>query len=128
MEKRIPSAMLRTFKNPTVVVLVFDTDTNQIDILCENIDKLNSCSAISKVITIPQVPNLENELIRSCNIKKITELLGSKSKSEFKSDLLHITNLDSKLLQHQFDIHSFWNQAPKPPFNDIKNDSEKIKL
>lgn len=126
--KRISDAVLRTLKNGTIVVLVFDTDTKDLDILEQNIKKLREYRFISSVITIPQVPNLEGELIRSCNIKRITELLNSRSKSEFKSDLIHVSNLDSKLYEHEFDIKLFWSQQPKKPYQHILNESNKIKL
>ncbi|MBE6819821.1 MAG: hypothetical protein E7516_02045 [Ruminococcaceae bacterium] len=126
--KRISDAVLRTLKNGTIVVLVFDTDTKDLDILEQNIKKLKEYRFISSVITIPQVPNLEGELIHSCNIKRITELLNSRSKSEFKSDLIHVSNLDSKLTEHGFDIKLFWNQQPKPPYHQILNEAYKIKI
>lgn len=128
IENRITDNILRTLKNGTVVVLIFDTDTNNVDVLNSNIKKLNSCPFISKVITIPQVPNLEKELIRSCNIKKITELLNSRSKKDYKSDLIHVTNLDCKLKEHEFNIKLFWSQQPEAPYQNIANDSEKIKI
>lgn len=127
IENKINDSILRTLNKGTIVVLIFDTDTKNNDILKSNILKLNSCSFVSKVITIPQVHNLEEELIRSCNIKKITELLNSRSKKDFKSDLLRITNLDSKLKEHEFDINFFWNQQPKAPYQDIPNEAKLIK-
>ena len=33
-------------------------------------------------------------LVRSCDIKKITELLNSKSKKDYKADLIRANNLD----------------------------------
>lgn len=127
IESKISDNILRTIKKGTVVVLVFDTDTNSVNMLKNNIKKLNECKFISKVIAIPQVPNLEKELIRSCNINKITELLNSRSEKDFKSDLIHITNLGSKLREHNFDIKLFWNQQPSSPYEDINNESGLIK-
>ena len=128
VEQTITNARLRTLKPATMVVLIFDTDTGHIDILNNNIKILKKCSFISEIVTIPQVPNLEGELIRSCNIKKITELLNSKSKSEYKSDIIRVNNLDKKLIEHEFDIESFWNTKPKVPYDHVPNDADKIKL
>ena len=100
----VSDMILRTFKQGTIVVLIFDTDTNNTDTLNKNISNLKKHRNVANIITIPQVKNLEDELIYSCNIRRITELLNSRSVSNFKSDLIHITNLDSKLIQHQFDI------------------------
>ena len=128
INESITDVMLRTFKKDTWVVLVFDTDTNKTEALQKNIKKLNKCPFVSKVITIPQVRNLEDELIRSCKIKKITELLNSHSLSKFKRDLIHISNLDAKLVEHQFDMNNFWSQEPPYPYQDISNESQTIKL
>lgn len=127
VENRIPLNILRTLKKGTIVVLVFDTDTEKVDVLKHNIKLLKECKFISKIITIPQVKNLEDELVRSCDIRNITELLGSRSKREFKSDLIRITNLDSKLKEHKFDINLFWNQQPGAPYQEIINEATLIK-
>lgn len=127
IENKISDNILMTLKRNTIVVLVFDTDTKKSDILNSNIKKLNACNFVSKVLTIPQVYNLEDELVRSCKIKEITELLNSRSRKDFKSDLIHVTNLDSKLKEHSFDINLFWSQQPDVPYQNISNDSELIK-
>ncbi len=123
----ISDMIIRTFKPGTIVVLIFDTDTNSVDILNKNIAKLKKQCNVSKVITIPQVNNLEDELLYSCNIREITELLNSRSVSNFKSDLIHITNLDVKLRQHAFNINRIWSKNPQPPYDNIINEAYKIK-
>ena len=128
LQREITTARLRTIKPATMVVLVFDTDTNNLDILKENLKILESCTSVSEIVTIPQFHNLEEELIRSCNIKNITQLLNSKSRTEFKTDLIRVSNLDKKLKDHNFDITLFWNQKPQSPYDEIPNQSKKIKL
>ena len=130
VEETISDAMLRSLKKYTVVVLVFDTDTKNVGILNYNILKLKKSNSVSKVITIPQVANLEEELVRSCDINKITELLNSSSLTDFKRDFIRINNLDAKLLEHKFDINVFWSQKPPILYQniDIENDSKEIKL
>lgn len=127
-EHLLTNARLISLRTGTMVVLVFDTDTGQTDILNKNLEKLKQCSSVSEIVTIPQVSNLEDELVHSCNIRKITELLGSKSKKEFKADLIRAKNLANKLREHQFDINLLWCRQPLPPFQNITNQSEKIKL
>lgn len=127
-QKIISDLVLRTFKKGTIVVLVFDTDTANLNILNSNIKKLEKCTSVSEIITIPQVRNLEDELVYSCNIKKITELLNSRSVSDFKSEFIHITNLGSKLKEHCFDIIRFWSRNPGAPYQEIVNKSNRVKL
>ena len=88
IECNITDLHLRTLAKGTIVVLIFDTDTDNVARLDKNIEKLKSCSAISAVVTIPQVPNLEGELVRSCNIKVIAELLNSKSTKDNRRNRL----------------------------------------
>lgn len=127
IQQRITKGRLISIPEDTIVVLVFDTDTGNIDILNENIRALESCQAVSKVITIPQVRNLEDELVRSCNIRYIRELLNSSSDSDFKSDIRKITNLKSKLTEHEFDINCFWNSTPCIPYDGIANMACEVK-
>lgn len=127
IEKEISNAHLIALRPDTVVVLIFDTDTCNIDILNKNIKKLSKCSSVSDLILIPQVKNLEDELIQSCAIKNIKELLKSKSNKDFKGDFIRVTNLANKLKSKNFDINKLWIRTPTPPYQNIKNDAGKIK-
>ena len=128
VEKKFSMNLLRTLKKDCIVVLVFDTDTNNIETLKSNIKTLKNCPFVSNVVTVPQVKNLEDELVRCCNIKDIKELLNSRSNKDFKTDLLSVSNLSKKLSQHNFDIDLFWNKQPLAPFSEFLNESMKIKL
>lgn len=126
--EKITDLRLRTLSPGTMVVLVFDTDAGSREILNMNIQKLKNCSAVTEVVTIPQVPKLEIELVRSCNIRQIKELLNSRSNDDFKRDVMRVTNLDAKLREHQFDIDRFWSATPTPPYQDVPNQAAKVKL
>lgn len=69
IERKFTRNQIMRLKQGTIVVLVFDTDTNQVDTLLENILFLQKQPIVKKVICVPQVKNLEDELLRSCNIK-----------------------------------------------------------
>lgn len=128
VERQITDARLRNLSPRTMVVLVFDTDTGNVDILKRNLEKLRACPSVSEVVTIPQVPNLEGELVRSCDIRNITELLNSRSRGDFKRDINRTSNLDWKLLEHSFDINLFWSGTPTSHYQDIENQSSKVKI
>ena len=127
IEKLFSPSHLMPLKRGTVVILVFDTDTDNSLLLQRNINFLKRSSAIKSVICIPQVGNLEDELIRSCNIRKIKELLSSKSDREFKKDVCNCNGLYASLKNHEFDIRKIWSSQPTGNFMTISNDSEKIK-
>lgn len=128
VEQKVTDVRLRTLKRDTMVILVFDTDTGNVDILKKNIKTFEACLSVSEVVLIPQVANLEDELIRSCNIRRIEELLNSRSKGDFKRDLISVTNLGKKLLEHQLDMNLFWNRRPTSPYQDIENQAAKVKF
>lgn len=127
IQNKLNKNILMKLKPGTIVILVFDTDKDEIDILDYNLRFLKKQSHIKKVIIIPEVKNLEDELVRSCNIANVKELMKSKSNSEYKSDLARCKNLKQVLTNYQFDINSFWNQNPKGVFVKYKNDSNLIK-
>lgn len=118
---------IQILKKDTTVVLVFDTDTSSAEILKKNIEFLQKQKSIKAVICVPQVDNLEEELVRVCSIKYIKELTESKTNSEFKSDILKINNLKQKLEEKDFDFDRFWSSLPKGNFAQIPNESEKIR-
>lgn len=127
LQEEITAIRLMQLKKGTTVILVFDTDVGNVDILKANISILEKCSVVKQVICIPQVKNLEDELIRSCNIKQIKELLGSKSNKDYKHDLIVEKNLQKKLLKRGFDINSFWNKTPQNQYRDIMNQADRVK-
>lgn len=126
--QEITAARLRTLSCDTMVVLVFDTDAGNVEILMSNIRTLESCKAVSDVVIIPQVPNLEGELVRSCDIRNIKELLNSKTNGEFKSDIMSVSNLAKKLQEHKFDIQVFWSGVPTGAYQDVDNQAVKVKI
>lgn len=127
IENEISKARLIALRPGTMVVLIFDTNTGNIEILNMNIKKLSECSSVADLVLIPQVKNLEDELVKSCRIRNVKELLGSKSNKEFKGDLIRVTNLANKLKSKEFDINLIWKDTPLSPYQNIKNDARKIK-
>lgn len=99
VQNKLTKNRLMTLKYPTTVILVFDADAGNIDILRENIDLLRrQKNQIREVICIMQVI------------------------------LIHITNLSSRLKECQFDLSKFWVMQPSNQYKDIMNEAERIKL
>ena len=127
VDKEIKKTHLMKLKEGTTVVLVFDTDTGNVDILNKNIYFLKQQRMIEDVVCITQIENLEDELVRSTSIKEIKELTKSRTNSEFKKDVLHISNLKERMEECSFDFSRFWSSKPKDRYKHLKNESEKIK-
>lgn len=71
--------------------------------------------------------NLEDELKRSCKIKQIRELTGSRSNSDYKHDLIKDSRLAEKLKNANFDISVFWNSVDTGNFKHVINEAKKVK-
>ncbi len=127
IQERFTVLRIRPLRQNTIVVLVYDTDIEEVDILRQNINFLKRQDAVKKVLCIPQVKNLEDELLRSCQIRKIEDLTHSCTKKDYKKDLIQCTNLGARLRQHGFDIAKFWSAVPAAPFHTFGNDSAGVK-
>lgn len=127
VEKMLKKTHLMGLKNGTTVILVFDTDTGNIAILNKNIDFLKKQSIVKDIICITQVEKLEDELVRSTSIREIKELTKSCSNSEFKTDVLRITNLKKRMEECSFDFSKFWSCQPRNEYKDIVNGADKIR-
>ena len=127
VDKTLKKTHLMNLKEGTTVVLVFDTDTGNVDILNKNIEFLKQQSAVEDIICITQIENLEDELVRSTSIKEIKELTKSRTNSEFKKDVLHISNLKKRMEECSFDFSEFWSSKPKDRYKHLKNEADKIK-
>lgn len=125
--KKIPTTLLRPLKTGTYIVLVYDTDAGNTEILRNNINMLKKQGGIKGVICIPQVKNLEEELVYACNIRDAKEVTHSKTRSDFKRDFIQCTNLEARLQVCDFDIKKFWSRIPNNHFQEFGNDSLKIK-
>lgn len=122
----ISNMHVREIGQNCVVIFVYDTDVINTAILERNISFLKKKS-IKNVWCIPQVDNLEDEIVRACNIKSAIELTSSASIKDFKKDLIKSKNLDVQLTKHDFDIKKFWDKLPKNSFEKFGNDSDKVK-
>lgn len=128
IQNRFSVARIRPLKKGTIIVMVYDTDVEtNINILEYNIKFLKKQSAIKDVICIPQVNNLEDELVRACNVRNAAQITKSDSQKEYKKDLISCTNLAKRLQNCEFDVTKFWNELPKNSFKKYGNNSNAIK-
>lgn len=121
--------LLEVLKRDTIVVLIYDTDVEDgLDILQYNVNFLNKQKGIKQVICIPQVKNLEEELVHACSIKTVTELTKSDSKTNYKRDLINCNNLADRLTACGFNLSKFWSRTPTNRFKKFGNGAKKIKI
>lgn len=118
IDKALPDSILRTIQPGSIVVFVFDTDVQRTGNLLKNVQQVKRYAGKVILVILPQVMNLEDELIRCTDVKNITELTKSKSRSDFKRDFCQHTDCRQALSMHKFDIGKIWTQ-PLPDGFDI---------
>ena len=127
IQNYIPKSRLLSITPETKVVFVFDTDKKEVEHLRKNIEYIEKYCKKSKLIFLPQVLNLEDELVRCTDVSEPKEITKSKSNSNFKSDFCKLTDARSTLTRHQLDVLALWSQNPPEPFTFVKNNSSQIK-
>ena len=73
VQERLSDMNLRTLQAGTILVFVFDTDVGDPAILNENITKAKQSSNIKDVYCVPQVKNIEDELVRAMGLRNIED-------------------------------------------------------
>ena len=128
LTQRISFSRLMEIERGSFVIFVFDTDVeNDLAILRGNIQILESQVPGVRIIKMIQVRNLEDELKRATNIKQITDITGSKSIGDFKSDFLRLKSCVTILNRHGFDISKMWCTKPEGEFASFSQDFSKIR-
>ena len=104
------------------VVFVFDSDTPSVTCLKENIALVKRICPIGsvKLLFLVQVENFEEEIVRATDVRRIVELIGSRSEKDFKPDFIALKDCRATLEKHGFDIRKMWNQAIPEPFNFVE--------
>lgn len=126
-QKLLSKSFIMTLSSGTEVVLIFDTDISISNKLLDNIKLLQKYGTSYKIITIPQVNNFEDEIVRSTDVNYPQELTNSKSISNFKNDFIHANNCRALLEKHKFDVDKIWTKEANNSFKNIKQMSNVIK-
>lgn len=124
----IPRSQLLTIQTDTTIIFVFDTDVSVTEQLRKNIELVSMYCSKTKIIFLPQVKNLEDELVRCTDVNNVAELTHSRSNKDFKRDFCALTNCRDVLNRHQLDVLRLWTQNPPEVFSFVPKNSNAIKL
>lgn len=129
LQNLIPKSQMLSIQAGTTVVLVFDTDVSQTSYLQKNLELLGRYCGKLKIVFLPQVLNLEEELVRCTDVKTVTELTKSGSVKNFKTDFckMKVRDCRSMLERHKLDYARLWMTQTPEAFAFVKNNSSQIK-
>lgn len=128
IKNELTRSQLLMIQPGTTVVLVFDTDVAITDKLRKNIRLIDQYCSRTKIVFLPQVLNLEDELVRCTDIRSPAELTRSKSVKDFKRDFCALTNPRDVLNRHQLDVLRLWTTNPPEVFSFIDRNAYSIKV
>ena len=128
IQELLPKSQLVTIQAGTTVVLVFDTDVLNTEYMRENIKRLSTLCTKIKLVFLPQVLNFEDELVRCCEIKSVTELTHSRSNKDFKRDFCSLTNVRAVLERANLNVDKIWSEDTPAEFAFLVKNSQEIKL
>ena len=128
IQNLIPKSQLLTLQAGMTVVFVFDTDTEQTERLRQNIQRVQRYCRV-RLLTVAQVLNLEDELVRSTDVLSAQELTQSKSQHNFKSDFCRMKPEDclAMLRRHHLDPEKLWEKEPPAAYNFVRQDGKAVK-
>lgn len=128
IQDRLKTSYLTAYSKYTHFVLVFDTDTDNSTILKENLRFLQNHLSKDKIIVVPQVRNIEDELVYCCDVKHIWDLTKYHTLKDFKDNVITDNTFGKKLIKHKFNGKLLWSRTPRDKFSFCRNDSNKIKI
>ncbi|MCI5773384.1 MAG: hypothetical protein MR210_02375 [Erysipelotrichaceae bacterium] len=128
INEQITNLRIMNLKPGALIVLVYDTDVQNEEMLCANINKLKK-HGFNKIYHIHSVQNFEDELIYSTDINKINDFISTRNVVEFKSKFISMKEsaLNSKLKYHDFNMDRMWSRQGIGCFGKYST-SEGIKL
>ena len=129
IQNLIPKSQIISIQPGTIVALVFDTDVHQTANLKKNIELLNRYCGKIRIIYLPQVMNLEDELRRCTDIKSVSELTQSNGIRNFKTDFCRLKVKDCRTMldRHKLDYKSLWATKIPEEYNFVKSNSCQVK-
>lgn len=106
----ISRSRIRSLKQNTIVVLVYDVDKGNIDVLKENLNRFKQFS-ITKIIHVQSITNFEDEIVFSTNVTKIDDVFGVKGVDNFKTAFIAHKDIANKLKSILFDNTKIWSRV-----------------
>lgn len=130
IQNLIPKSQMISIQKGTTVALVFDTDVPQTANLRKNLELLDRYCVKLRIVYLPQVLNLEDELTRCTDVKSVAELTKSNSIRNFKTDFCKLKGKDCRAMleRHGLDIESLWMNKVPEVFRFVENNSGLVKI
>ena len=116
VKEKISNQRLMVLNPKTNIILVYDIDIEQTEILKYNINLLKKHN-FKNIYHIQSINNFEDELVYATSLKRINDMYNTVSVEEFKTKFVHQNDLLSKLKRINYDNSKMWSRVnTKEPF------------
>ena len=129
IQNLIPKSQILSIQADTTIVLMFDTDVEQTSILKKNLELLNRYCGKLHIVFLPQVLNLEDELVRCTDVKNVVELTHSCGVRNLKTDFCKLKAKDCRAMleRHGLKTENLWATKVPEIFSFIEVNSNQVK-
>lgn len=126
----IPKSQLLSIQPGTIVAFAFDTDVLITATLKKNIERLRRYCGKLRIVYLPQVLTLEDELERCSDVKSVEELTKSSGRKNFKTDFCRMNPKDCRAMleRHDLKVKKLWMTKAPEEYSFMKNNAEYIKV
>ena len=130
VQNLIPKSQLLSIQCGTTIVLVFDTDVEQTTNLKKNLERLRKYCGRLYIVYLPQVLNLEDELVRCTDVQNVIDLTRSNGVRNFKTDFckLKVKDCRAMLERHGLKTERPWTTKVPEAFAFVESNSNRIKV
>ena len=126
-KEKLSLAKVLSIPKDTIVVLQYDTDVANIEVIRYNVELLTKFKNAKRIeiIHVISVLNFEDEILRSTSLKNINSLFNTNGTAEFKYKFIHHKDIVTKLNSVSFSLDKMYSKKPEEPFDqyfcDFKN-------
>ena len=130
VQNLIPKSQLLSIQCGTTIVLAFDTDVEQTTNLKKNLERLRKYCGRLHIVYLPQVLDLEDELVRCTDVQNVVDLTRSNGVRNFKTDFckLKVKDCRAMLERHGLQTERLWTTKLPEAFAFVESNSNRIKV
>lgn len=110
IKNKISKYLLAQLKKDAIVILIYDTDIPETEVLEKNIKALREYG-IKIIYHVQSIKNFEGEILYSTQINDINEFFASSKVEEFKNKFINHRDILSKLKSASFDADKLWSRS-----------------
>lgn len=112
INKNLTPARLAILPKDVIIILVYDIDIENTEILEQNLQLLHRLG-FKNIHHIHSIKNFEDEIVYATNLKNVHEMYNTSSIEEFKSKFMHQNNILGKLNRYKFNVNKLWSRVIK---------------